>query len=180
MGPQPDPGHDAERALGTEEQLGEVGPDGGGRRAAGAHDGAVGEHDLEPDDEVLDLAVPRRVLAGTATGHPAADGRQVEALREVADAEAVPGLQLGLEVRAERAGQHLDDARQRRRRRRCRPARSCRAGRRRTRAPMAPHTPLRPPAAVIGTPAVGAGPHDRLAPASGCSGRTTTAARAGT
>ena len=41
MGPQPHPGHDAERALGAEEQLGEVGADGGGRRAAGAHDVAA-------------------------------------------------------------------------------------------------------------------------------------------
>ncbi len=51
MGAQPDPGDDAERALGTEEELGEVGPDGGRRCAAGAHHGAVGEHDLEADDE---------------------------------------------------------------------------------------------------------------------------------
>ena len=89
VGPQPDPGDDAERALRPEEQLVEVGPDGGGRRAAGAHDGAVGEHDLEADDDVLDLAVAGRVLAGAAAGDPAADRGDVEALREVPDAEPV-------------------------------------------------------------------------------------------
>ena len=103
---------DAERALGAEEQLGEVGPDGAGRRAAGAHDRAVGEHDLEADDEVLDLAVAGGVLAGAAAGDPAADGGDVEALREVADADSPwRCLQLVLEVGPERAGEHLDDAR---------------------------------------------------------------------
>ena len=62
MGPQPDPRHDAERALGPEEQLREVGADGGGRRAAGAHDVATRRDDLETDGDVLDLPVPRRVL----------------------------------------------------------------------------------------------------------------------
>ena len=100
-----------ERALGAEEQLVEVGPDGRRGRAAGADHGAVGEDDLEPDDDVLDLAVAGGVLAGAPAGDPAADGGDVEALREVADAEAVPVLQLGLEVRPERAGQDLDDAR---------------------------------------------------------------------
>ena len=71
---------------------------------------AVGEHDLQPDRDVLDLAVAGRVLAGAAAGHPTADGGDVEALREVADAQAVLGLQLALEVGAERPGEHLDHA----------------------------------------------------------------------
>ncbi len=102
--------HDPQRALRPDEQLVEVGADGSGRGAAGAHDAAVGEHDLEADDEVLDLAVARRVLAGAATGDPAADRGQVEALREVADAQVVTG-EFGLEVGSERAGGDLDDAR---------------------------------------------------------------------
>ena len=102
---------DAERALGAEEQLGEVGSDGRRRGAAGAHDLAVGEDDLEADDEVLDLAVAGGVLAGAAAGDPAADRGEVEALREVADGQAVAALQLGLEVRAERPGEDLDDPR---------------------------------------------------------------------
>ncbi len=111
MGPQPYPGDDAERALGPDEQLGEVGTGGGGGRAARAHDRAVGEHDLEPDDEVLDLAVPGRVLAGPAAGDPSADGGEVEALGEVADAQPVRGLELLLEIGPERPGEDLDDAR---------------------------------------------------------------------
>ena len=93
---------------------------------------AVGEHDLEADGDVLDLAVAGRVLAGAAARDPAADRGDVEALREVPDAEAVGLLQLALEVGPERAGEHLDDARTSRRRRRCRRARWCRARRRRT------------------------------------------------
>ena len=109
MGAQPHPGDDAERALGAEEQSAEVGSGGRRRCAAGAHDGSVGEHDLQPGDDVVDLAVASAVLPGAAARHPAADGGDVEALREVADAQAVAG-QLGLQVRPERAGEHLDDA----------------------------------------------------------------------
>ena len=111
VGPQPHPRDDAERALRPDEQLGEVRPDGGGRRPARAHDGAVGQHDLETGDEVLDLAVAGGVLTRAAAGDPAADGGDLEALRVVPDAHPVVLLELVLEIRAERAGEHLDDAR---------------------------------------------------------------------
>ncbi len=107
MSSQPHRGDDAERALGTDEQLVQVGSDGRCGRPARAHDPSVGEHDLEPDDQVLDLAVTRRVLAGAAAGDPATDGGELEALREVPDAESVTG-ELGFEVGPERAGAHLD------------------------------------------------------------------------
>src|SRR6185436_13532623 len=98
MGPQPHPGDDAEGALGTDEQLVEVGTDGGGRGTAGPHDAPVGEDHLEADRDLLDLAVARRVLPGAATRDPAADGGDVEALREVADAQPVVRLQFPLEI----------------------------------------------------------------------------------
>ena len=110
MGAQPDAGDDAERALGAEEEAAEVGTGGRGRGDAGADDRAVGQDDLQPGDEVVDLAVAGAVLPGAAAGDPAAHGGDVEALREVPDAQTVPG-QIGLEVRTERAGQHLDQAR---------------------------------------------------------------------
>ena len=43
MGSQPDPRHDAEGALRSDEHLGEVRSDGGGGGAAGADDATVGE-----------------------------------------------------------------------------------------------------------------------------------------
>ena len=110
---EPDPRDHAERALGTEEELGEIGPDRGGRSTAGAYGRPVGEHDLEADDEVLDLAERVEVLAGASAGHPSAHGREVEALREVPDAEPVALLQLGLQVRSDAPGEDLDDARDR-------------------------------------------------------------------
>ena len=100
MGAQPHPGDDAERALRPGEQLVEIGADGAGRAAAGSDHGAVGEHDLEADDHVFDLAVAGRVLTGAATCHPATHRRQVEALREVADGEPVLGPQLRAPDRA--------------------------------------------------------------------------------
>ncbi len=107
---QPDRGDHAERALAADEHLGEVGSDRRPGRSTGADHRAVGQHDLETDDHVLDLAVAGAVLAGAAAGHPAPDGGDVEALREVADGEAVLRWQLAFEIGPERAGQHLDDA----------------------------------------------------------------------
>ena len=75
------------------------------------HHRAVGEHDLEPDDHLFDLAVARAVLPGATAGHPSADRGDVEALRKVADGHGASLAQLGLEIGSERAGQHLDDAR---------------------------------------------------------------------
>ena len=110
MRSEPHPRHDPQRALRPDEQLVEVGADGSRRGAAGAHGAAVGEHDLEADDQVLDLPVAGRVLACAATCGPAADRGQIEALREVADAQVVTG-EFVLEVRPERAGRDLDHAR---------------------------------------------------------------------
>ena len=72
---------------------------------------AVGQDDVEPDDHVLDLPVAGRVLAGRPAGQPAADRRQVDRLRPVAERQAVGGPQLGLERRAEGAGQDVDHQR---------------------------------------------------------------------
>ncbi len=102
--------NDAERSLRPDEQLGEIRSDRGRRRAAGRDDAAVGEHDLEADDHVLDLAVAGGVLAGAAAGHPATDRGDVEALGEVADRQAVVRVELPLEVGPEHAGLDLDDA----------------------------------------------------------------------
>lgn len=88
-GPQPGPRHDAERALGADEQRGEVGARGARGLGAEAQQRAVGEHHLEARDEVGDRADPRRVLAGAAGADPPADGREREGLRVVADGEAV-------------------------------------------------------------------------------------------
>ena len=104
-----------------------------------------------PVDDVLDLAVARRELAGAAAREPTADGRQRHRLRPVPAGDAV-----------RRRG-----ARPRTRRRTCRAARR-RASRcvstptmpssavRSSSTPpntgtLAPHTPLRPAAAVTGT-----------------------------
>ncbi len=111
MGAQPDLRDDGERAFGSEHELGEIGPDGTGRRAPGDDDRAVGEHELEPDHHRFDLPVARRVLTGATGCHPPADRREVEALWEVADRQAVVCLEHVLEVGAERPGHHLDDPR---------------------------------------------------------------------
>src|SRR5699024_12507896 len=50
---------------------------------------AVGEDGFHPDHHVLDLPVSRAVLAGSSAGDPSTHGRQLVALREVPDAEAV-------------------------------------------------------------------------------------------
>ncbi len=108
---QAGPGDDPERALAADEQLVEI----GSRRlpgvAAGGDHGAVGQHDVEADDHVLDLAVAGRELAGAATGQPAADGREGDRLRPVPAREAVGGAQLVFEVVAEGAGPHVDGER---------------------------------------------------------------------
>ena len=88
--PQPGAGDDAERALGADEELGEVRarpPGGRCRRCVMRR--AVGQDDVEADDHVLDLAVAGRELAGAAAGQPPADRRQRDRLGPVADGEAV-------------------------------------------------------------------------------------------
>src|SRR5207247_1959915 len=75
MQPQSRAGDHAECPLATDEQLREIGPDGGARRAAGMDDAPVGERDVEADDDVLDLPVARGVLACATTREPTADRR---------------------------------------------------------------------------------------------------------
>ena len=142
----------AERAFGADEELREVGPDRGARRAAGRDERAVGEHDVEAGRRC-----PRSCRSaveswpGAAAREPAADGRQRHRLRPVPARDAVLGAELVLEHVAERAGQHVDEHRRRGRRRRC-PSSAVRSS---STPPntgtLAPHTPLRPAAAVTGT-----------------------------
>ena len=113
----------------------------------------VGQHDVEPDDHVLDLAVAGRVLARRPAGQPAADRRQLDRLGPVPQGEPVVRPQLGFELVAERAGQHVDGEAGARRRRRCPAARVRSSTTPPNTGTLAPHTPLRPPAAVTGTPA---------------------------
>ena len=105
------PDDDAERSLRADEQLREIGSDRGARRAAGRDDRAVGEHDVEAHDDVLDLAVAGRELAGAAAREPAADGRQRHRLRPVPARDAVLVAELVFEHVAERARQHVDEHR---------------------------------------------------------------------
>ena len=72
---------------------------------------AVGEHDVEAHDDVLDLAVTGRELAGATAREPAADGRQRHRLRPVPARDAVLVAQLVLEHVAERARLHVDEHR---------------------------------------------------------------------
>ena len=80
-----------ERAFGADEQLREVGADRGARRTAGRDARAVGEHDVEAGDDVFDLPVAGRELAGAAARDPTADGRQRHRLRPVSAGDAVLG-----------------------------------------------------------------------------------------
>ena len=100
---------DAERAFGAHEDLIEIWSRGLPRVAPGVDQRSVGQHDVEPDDDVLDLAVPGGQLTRAATCQPSADGRQRHRLRPVSNGEAVLPLEVGLEVVAERAGKHIDD-----------------------------------------------------------------------
>ncbi len=102
MDAHPDGGDHAEGALGAEEQLAQVGSGGGGRGAAEVEHAGRGDHP-QAAHHVVEPSVAGRVLAGGAGGREAADGGEAEALRVVAEFEAVPGEQ-GLGVRAGEAG----------------------------------------------------------------------------
>ena len=104
-----------------------------------------------PDDDVLDLAVAGRELAGAAAREPAADGRQRDRLRPVPARDAVLGAQLVLEHVAERAGLHVDEHRGVVDARRCRSIAVRSSSTPPNTGTLAPHTPLRPAAAVTGT-----------------------------
>ena len=102
---------DSERAFGADEELREVGAHCGTRRAARRDGRAVGEHDVEAGDDVLDLPVAGRELTGAAAREPAADGGERHRLWPVAGGDAVLGAELVLEHVAEGAGQHVDEHR---------------------------------------------------------------------
>ncbi len=76
---------DAERALRADEELGEVRAHRLAGLAAREDPPAVGEHHVEADHDVLDLAVAGRVLAGAAARQPATHGGQRHRLGPVAD-----------------------------------------------------------------------------------------------
>ena len=105
--PEPCTRDHPERALGADEELGEIGPDGGCRSSARAHDATVGEHDLEPGHHLFDLAVARRELAGRPARQPPADGRQLDRLRPVTE-RVTARPQVGFEHVPEGAGKHLE------------------------------------------------------------------------
>ncbi|MEI2699353.1 MAG: hypothetical protein V9E94_13810 [Microthrixaceae bacterium] len=86
---QPRGGDDTEGPFGTNEQLGEIRPGRGSRVPAGVHGPPVGEHHVQADDDLLDLAVTGGHLARTTTRQPPADRRQRHRLREVPACQAV-------------------------------------------------------------------------------------------
>ena len=105
-------GDDPECALAAHEQLGQVGSGGGsGGVPAGPDHPSVGQHHLEADDHVLDLAVAVRILTGTATGQPPAHGGQVHRLGPVAEGQAVSLAEAGLDIGAEGTGPEVGNQR---------------------------------------------------------------------
>ena len=141
--------------------------------------GAVGEHDVEALDDVLDLAVAGRELAGAAAREPAADGRQRHRLRPVPARDAVRRRAARPRTRRRTCRAARRRASTCGRRRRSRRARSGRAARRRTpgrsrrtrRCGPRPRSPGRAPRCTAA-----ARPRPRRAEC----GRTTTDARAAT
>ena len=77
--------------------------------AAGGDGGSVGQHHIEPDDDVLDLAVAVGELPRATTGQPTSHGGQGHGLGPVTHGETMLGLELLLEQIAEGAGKHIDD-----------------------------------------------------------------------
>ena len=139
-----------EGALGADEDLVEVGPDGGPGRAAGVDHPAVGQGDVEADGHVLDLAVAVGELAGGAAGQPAADGRQGDRLRPVAEGDLVLGPQGVLEAVAEGAGLRRRGPSRSSRPSGCRTGRTGRGARRRGPGPSRRTRRCGPAAAVTG------------------------------
>ena len=72
---------------------------------------AVGEHDVETFDDVLDLPVARRHLARAAARDPTADGRQRHRLRPVPARHAVLVAQVVFEDVAEGSRAYVDEQR---------------------------------------------------------------------
>ncbi len=93
---------DAEPPFRTEHHFAQV--DAGGRRRKGRDRERAGRgFDLAAREQALDAAVAQRLLAGRARDDPAAQGRVVEGLREVAERVAV-GAQLRFQVGTGDAG----------------------------------------------------------------------------
>ena len=86
-----DSGNDAKGAFRTDEQLVEVWPSRSSSVSSRGERGAVGQYDVEADDEVFYLAVTIRQLTCATTGKPSADRRQVDRLWPVSDGDAVIG-----------------------------------------------------------------------------------------
>ena len=80
---------DAERSLGADEELREVGPHCGTVRIFGGDERSVGQHDIEARHDVLDLAVAGGELARAAAREPTADRRERDRLRPVPARDAV-------------------------------------------------------------------------------------------
>src|SRR5207253_2716013 len=70
-----------------------------------------GEHHLHSRDDVFDLPVPRRVLPRGAARDPSTHRRQLDGLRPVPHRQCVFATQRLLEIDADGAGAHLDEAR---------------------------------------------------------------------
>ena len=81
-------GDDAEDALGADEQPVGARPGAGAGQAPRLHR-AGGRHDAQAFDEIVDMRVEGREVAARARRDPAAEGRVLEALREVPQRHAV-------------------------------------------------------------------------------------------
>ena len=95
-------GEEAEPAFAAEHRLAQVGP-GARRWQAADREFAARRRHPAGVEELLDPAVAQRLLAGRAGHDPAAGGRELERLREVAERHAVR-RQRRLDRRAGRAG----------------------------------------------------------------------------
>ena len=85
-----DPRHHTERALASDEEVGQIVAAGGLLRPTpGLDDGPVREHGFEPEHPVVDLAVLHGLRAAGVVRHHPADGRDVGGLRERREEEVV-------------------------------------------------------------------------------------------
>ena len=95
-------GDDAEDALAADCHAVGAGTGAAAGEAAGLPDAGGGDH-ADRLDEVVDVGVVGGVVSPGTGGDPAAEGGELEALRVVAQGEAV-GAELGLEARAVGSG----------------------------------------------------------------------------
>src|SRR6478672_8471692 len=95
---------DAERALGTDEKLQKIGPDGSPSAVTEANEVTVGQDDVESVDHVLDLAVPGGELTSASARDPAAHGADGVGGGPVPQRHAILRLDLLLEDVAENTG----------------------------------------------------------------------------